>query len=188
MAQQTLQQQMQQNQLEQNLNMLSFAAAAASQHHQPSSTSMVNSNVNHFLAQSLNKSLKIASATSSLSSSINRPSFQNNSVAPGLSSSSISSLKQQHLNDSGLSSLNSSSKSTIRPRAFSLVAGGGYQSNSLVSTPFGSTNSVFTATGASTTPVSANKTFFESNDEKLATTGNIFQRRDDWSILTRLPV
>ena len=32
------------------------------------------------------------------------------------------------------------------------------------------------------------KLFFDSNDKKLATTGNIFERRDDWSILNRLPI
>lgn len=45
-----------------------------------------------------------------------------------------------------------------------------------------------TSSSLNTTSTSNKLSFFESNDEKLATTGNIFQRRDDWSILYKLPI
>lgn len=70
----------------------------------------------------------------------------------------------------------SQTSSNLRPRAASL---GVIDSSSLVKS---------TSTGFMPLAIQNNKHLMENFEEKLATTGNIFQRREDWSILNKLPV
>ncbi|CAF0976344.1 unnamed protein product [Brachionus calyciflorus] len=63
-----------------------------------------------------------------------------------------------------------------RPRAASM---GIIDSNSLLKSA---------STGFTPLAIQNNKHLMENFEEKLATTGNIFQRRDEWSILSKLPV
>ena len=49
-------------------------------------------------------------------------------------------------------------------------------------------NSYSTSTNTTNSTSQSNSKIFDSFEEKVATTGNIFQRRDDWSILTKVPI
>ena len=49
-------------------------------------------------------------------------------------------------------------------------------------------NSYPTSTNTTNSTSNSNSKIFDSFEEKLATTGNIFQRRDDWSIINKVPI
>lgn len=70
----------------------------------------------------------------------------------------------------------SQTSTNFRPRASSL---GVIESTNLLNS---------TSTGFTPLAIQNNKHLMENFEEKLATTGNIFQRREDWSFLKRLPI
>jgi hypothetical protein len=194
--QQQQQQQQQQQLIDQKLNLLSNNASSSS-----------NSNVNQFLALSMSKNLK-ASQIGGGSSNSNQTGFVRTPFQPQqMNTPSTSSFMN-------MSQLNSKLANDMilkpRPRAFSVANASaaaaalsclksfdlnnnsinsiGSANTSLSGSSgllYGSSSNLYTPTSL---PSATSKVFFDSNDEKLATTGNIFQRREDWSILRKLPV
>jgi hypothetical protein len=207
---QMLTQQIQQQLIEQKLSQLQSANSGS-----PSNNNNNNGNVNQFLVMSMNQNSKLQGSLGPLGGS--NPNFQARAPFQHQQQQNSSFMhgpaRQLNAKSSSTSSSNDQQPIRQRPRAFSVQnasaaaalsclksfdMNNNIQSASANTSTSGSTSFLYgggpsTSTGNLYTPTSlaspnCSKVFFDSNDEKLATTGNIFQRREDWSILKKLPV
>jgi hypothetical protein len=169
---------------------------------------------NQYLANRTNNTLfssvlkpQQSSSTAGIRSAVSLKQLSLNDSNLTSTSSGFGSSSQLNLSSSIMNTSNSSNLAgKLRPRAFSMVTASSNipkpfdlnnnsinnQSQPSLTNQFAATSSLANSTASSLNyyipPPLTPKVFSDAYEEKLATTGNIFQRRDDWSILSKLPI